>query len=109
MSPSIDMNELYLGEVSILDQNEFASISCTMPFACELSLIVQDEDGRTKLDQGYKLRPGNQAFQFSIANLSQGQYHVWIDVADKTFIRTFTINKTDQDNSWMKIVRNFFS
>ena len=109
MVSSSKINELFIGEIDILKTNQIASILCSIPDECDLSIIVQDENGRSRMEEKYHLEEGEQVVQFSIANLSEGQYHAWIDVTGKTFIRSFSIEEENQSDSFIDMIKNLFS
>lgn len=102
------MDELYLGEITIAEHNKNATITCHIPSPCQLSLIIQDEKGSSKMEKSYQLEPSDSAFQFNVSNFSNGHYHVWIEVDGKTFLRSFHIVNSEKNENWMDKVKNFF-
>ena len=68
-----------------------AVFSCSVDQSTKLSIILQDEMGRSKFQGDYTLEPGDNQITMSLPELSSGQYNAWIDVLGETFIRSLEV------------------
>ena len=108
MGNQAEINNLTVGEIEFSTDGKLATISCFLTEEVNISVIVQDEIGRPKIEEQYTLEKGYGHFGFDISNLTEGPYHAWIDLMGKTFIRSFQIQKINGNYSWLKKLKVIF-
>jgi hypothetical protein len=80
----------FLGEVNFQKAGETAILSFDGCESCNVQVIVQDKLGRSVLSIDTQLDSSGH-LQFETKELSNGDYHAWIYVNDKVFVRQFTV------------------
>lgn len=73
-----------------------------------MSVIIQDTAGRMMWEGQFQLSETNDNIEIDLSGWDYGAYHAWIEVAGKTYIRPFTIDKKTQEGILSKF-RQFFS
>ena len=79
-----------ISEIEVTGEHT-ACFSCSLAAPAELSLILQDELGRSRLEKRFTLAIGKNRIELHLPELSAGLYNAWIDVAGQTFIRPLTV------------------
>jgi|GEM_PF-5776169 len=86
-----------LGEVNFQKAGETAILSFDACESCNVQIIVQDKLGRSVLSLDQFVEEGSDTLQFDTKELSNGDYHAWIYVNDKVFVRQFTVEGKAED------------
>jgi len=79
-----------VSEIEISHDN-IASFSCFVDLESEMSIILHDRLGRSRLKKNFSLSPGENEISFRLPELTEGGYKAWIDVLGETFIRSIDI------------------
>lgn len=89
--------QIFLSEISVSPEG-IATLSCTVEKQADLSLILQDEQGRSHLSKNFSLTAGDNKLTFSISSFKSGAYKAWIDVLGNTYIRSLEIECQNPDS-----------
>ena len=110
MGISANQPTLYLGEIEFSpNSSPIASFSCHIPDDAPLSIIIQDEEGRSKYNEQLNLAKGEHNIEMDLSDFSNGNYNAWIDVLGKTFIRNIHIERNDSNSiNLLRKITNFF-
>ena len=109
MGNQTSLNSLSVGEVVFSKDLALARISCILPKAAVVNVIVQDIVGRSRIEEKFSLEKGNQVISLNITHLSEGSYNAWISLIDKTFLRNFQVKKASNNGNWISKLKNYFN
>lgn len=82
-----------LSEITV-GSDKKAHFTCMVPCETEISIIVHDAKGRSRLQQKFQLGLGHNQLSFSLSGFSVGDYNAWIDVLGNTYIRPIDVEGT---------------
>ena len=90
------MQKNFIGELTpVLTEGSLsAALDCTVPSAVKISIIVQDELGRSCWEKSFELPAGRSTLDLDFSNLKKGNFTAWVDVAGETVIRSFSVEET---------------
>ena len=66
-------------------------LSSYLPHRGRLSVVLQDQLGRPRLQKDLDLDRGSHTLSFRLPKLKNGEYHAWISFGDQTVIRTLQV------------------
>lgn len=109
MNSQLNLTVTSIGELNISSNGkEKGSLECTLNESSVLSIIIQDELGRVRVEKKYNLDAGSHLLTFGTSNLSPGSYKAWIDVNGKTYIRSIVVEGASNQENWFDKIKNFF-
>ncbi|MEL7220186.1 MAG: hypothetical protein AAGJ93_02640 [Bacteroidota bacterium] len=87
---------------------------CELYSSGSVSLVLLDEYGRTQLEKKWKARKNSNAinglyreiYRFALPALMKGNYNVWIEAGDNTYLRQLKIYQST-DNAGERLKRLF--
>ncbi|MBI1227396.1 MAG: hypothetical protein GC192_19345 [Bacteroidetes bacterium] len=97
--------EIYIGDVQI-EQNGLAKIESSFSQAFNVQIILHDKLGRSVLTENIIVEEQSNCINFDTSNLKPGDYHAWIYIEEKVFVKHFRIEE-DNSSFWNKIVSKF--
>lgn len=105
------MEKRFIGEISPSPRanNDPATLICNLPTGTELSLILQDEMGRSWMDKRFKVPAGKTELDLGLPKLSPGRYNAWIEVNGETFIRPLVVNGNSGTDGILEKVKSWLN
>lgn len=87
------MQKRFIGELNLTISSDrlTAELRCVLPNAESISVIVQDELGRSRWTGSFAMPAGKSTLQLDLPLLSNGSYNAWIEAGEETVIRSFTV------------------
>jgi hypothetical protein len=99
--------EVIIGEVVIDGSSSEAVLNCVFPSNHQVQLIVQDRLGVSVLTAAYSVFESDTALMFDVSKFKAGDYHAWIYIADKVFVRHFKLQDTEGPGLFDKFLSIF--
>lgn len=99
--------EIIVGEVMIDGSSSEAVLNCVFPSNHQVQLIVQDRLGKSVLTAAYSVVEFDTTLKFDVSRFKAGDYHAWIYIADKVFVRHFNLQDTEGPGLFDKLLSIF--
>ncbi len=88
-------------------QREMAILPCVFVEEMSVECILQDNLGRTISNQSFEVDVSTINLNIDISKCKAGDYHAWIFVKDKTFVRHLKVEKTEEPNFFGQFMKLF--
>lgn len=99
--------EILLGEIIISKESGKATFSSQVSFPDKLTVIVQDEQGRSIRTVSIDVDETISNCEFNLQGLKPGGYHAWIYAKEKVFVRRFEVSGNDKGGLMGRIATFF--
>ncbi len=100
------LQEMQINEVTVQD-NGTAVIGCAFFQDAKLQIIVHDNLGRNVLSEYFHVKVSTDKLLIDTTNLKPGNFHAWVYVGDKVFIKHFSLPEVSDSGFLNKIFSKF--
>ena len=95
--------ELNLGEITIQDDQSKAVLPCSATQANIVQVILQDKLGKSVLTKEFPVDETTEALIFDVSDCKPGEYHAWIYIKQKVFIKHFSLEENEPQTVFGKL------